>query len=278
MNALGLMLAVTACYTVSSLSDKYAAAKARFEPNDFTFLMCASMSVFLTLTLPFQRIAFSLCRQAFAGVALVTLCKLLEFRMSILVLKEMSAFELKAWLGVTLFVSYFADVLMGESLKPLRLVFICFAALGLVLIVRSEKAERIRYRRIVLPLLLYLAAKFGYGLTIRSFSDYASPIMLLLPGLALAAVICLPRVRFRAYREKPRGTLNVILARIPNPAGMLLENAVIGISLANYSLIQPMILVTLFVISLIRRETCSRANILGGILSIAGVMGFQFCG
>ena len=176
MNALGLMLAVTACYTVSSLSDKYAAAKARFEPNDFTFLMCASMSFFLTLTLPFQRIAFSLCRQAFAGVALVTLCKLL------------------------------------------------------------------------------------------------------LPGLALAALTCLPRVRFKAYSEKPRGTLNVILARIPNTAGMLLENAVIGISLASYSLIQPMILVTLFVISLIRRETCSRANILGGILSIAGVMGFQFCG
>ena len=85
-------------------------------------------------------------------------------------------------------------------------------------------------------------------------------------------------MRFKAYSEKPRGTLNVILARIPNTAGMLLENAVIGISLANYSLIQPMILVTLFVISLIRRETCSRANILGGILSIAGVMGFQFCG
>ena len=104
MNAFALMAGVTACYTVSSLSDKYAAAKARFDPDEFTFLMCASMSVFLALTLPFQTIAFSLTWQAFAGVALVALCKLLEFRMSVPVLKEMSAFELKAWLGVTLFV------------------------------------------------------------------------------------------------------------------------------------------------------------------------------
>ncbi|MBR0147246.1 MAG: hypothetical protein IJM25_11385 [Eubacterium sp.] len=278
MNAISLMLGVTACYTITSLSDKYAAAKAKFDPDEFTFLMCASMSVFLAATLPFQTIAFSLTWQSFAGVALVALCKQLEFKMSVLVLKEMSAFELKAWLGVTLFVSYFTDVFMGENLKALRLVFICFAALGLVLIVRSDKAEKIHYRKIILPLLLYLAAKFGYGLTIRGFSDYASSIMLLLPGLVIVALLCLPKVRFRSYSEKPKGTLNVVLARIPNAAGMIMENMVIGISLSNYSLIQPLILVTLFVISLIRRETCSKANIIGGVLTIAGVIGFQFCG
>lgn len=277
MNVFALMAAVTACYTISSLSDKYAAAKAKFEPNEFTFLMCASMSVFLALTLPFQTIAFSLRWQSFAGVALVALCKLLEFKMSVLVLKEMSAFELKAWLGVTLFVSYFADVFLGEKLNTFKLVFICLAALGLVLTVRSDKAEKIHYRRIALPLLLYLTAKFGYGLTIRSFSDYASSIMLLLPALVIVALICLPRVSFNVYTEKPNGTLNVLLARIPNTAGMLIENAVIAISLANYSLIQPMILVTLFVIGLIRHEQHSNTNLLGGVLAIVGVMGFQIC-
>ena len=277
MNAFALMLGVTACYTISSLSDKYAAAKAKFTPDGFTFLMCASMSVFLALTLPFQTIAFTLSWQAFAGVGLVALCKLLEFRMSVQVLREMSAFELKAWLGVTLFVSYLADVFMGEEVKALRLVFICFAALGLLLIVRSDKAEKIHYKTIALPLFLYLGAKFGYGLTIRSFSGYASSIMMLLPGLVIVALISLPRVHFKAYSEKPKGTLNVVLARIPNTAGMLIENAVIAISLANYSLIQPMILVTLFIISLIRREAYSKANILGGALAIAGVIGFQLC-
>ena len=278
MNPFALMAGVTACYTVSSLSDKYAAAKARFQPGDFTFLMCASMSVFLALTLPFQTITFQLTWQSFAGIILVALCKLLEFRMSVLVLKEMSAFELKAWLGVTLFVSYFADILNGEALRWTRLLCICLSAAGLWLIVRSDKAEKISYRRIALPLVLYLGAKFGYGLTIRSFSGYASSIMLLLPGLALVALISLPRVHFRTFREKPRGTLNVVLARIPNTAGMLMENAVIAISLASYSLIQPMILVTLFVIGLVRREACSRLNIIGGALAVAGVLGFQLLG
>ena len=278
MNIFALMVGVTACYTVTSLSDKYAAAKAKFEPDEFTFLMCASLSVFLSFTLPFQTISFSLTWQAFAGVVSVALCKLTEFKMSVLVLKEMSAFELKAWLGITLFVSYLADVIMGETLRVFRPLFICLAALGLVLIVRSDKAEKINYKRIALPLILYLSAKFGYGLTIRSFSGYASPVMLLLPGLVLVALISLPRVHFKAYTDKPQGTLNIVLARIPNTAGMLIENAVIGISLTGYSLIQPMILVTLFVIGLIRRESCSRANLLGGALTVAGVVGFQLCG
>lgn len=278
MNGLALMAGVTLCYTITSLSDKYAAAKAKLSPDNFTFLMCASMSVFLALTLPFQTIAFTLTWQAFAGIVLVAVCKLLEFRMSILVLKEMSAFELKAWLGATLFVSYFADVLMGAGLSLLKLAFICAAALGLVLIVRSDKAEKINYRRIILPLVLYLAARFGYGLVIRTFSAYASSIMLLLPGMMLVALAVLPKVRFGEFREKPKGTALVTLVRIPNAAGMIMENAVITISLANYSLIQPMILVTLFVIGLIRREAVSKENIIGGVLAIAGVLGFQLCG
>lgn len=278
MNVFALMAGVTICYTITSLSDKYAAAKVKFSPDNFTFLMCSSMSLFLALTLPFQTIMFSLTWQAFLGVALVAVCKLLEFRMCILVLKEMSAFELKAWLGVTLFVSYLCDVLMGERLSQLRLIFICASALGLMLIVRSDKSDKIDYKRIVLPLVLYLASKFGYGFVIRTFSDYASSIMLLLPGIALVALFVLPKVHFKEFREKPKGTTLVTLARIPNAVGMIMENAVIAISLTSYSLIQPMILVTLFIIGLIRHEARSKVNILGGLLAILGVMGFQICG
>ena len=51
----------------------------------------------------------------FAAIALVAVCKMLEFQMSALVLKQLSAFELKAWLGVTLFASYFTDILFGAE-------------------------------------------------------------------------------------------------------------------------------------------------------------------
>lgn len=103
MDVVIMMLAVTACYTTTSLSDKYAVSKAKFTGNEFTFLMCSSMSVFLAITLLFQQLHIMLSWQSFAAVVLIALCKMLEFQMSALVLKQLSAFELKAWLGATLF-------------------------------------------------------------------------------------------------------------------------------------------------------------------------------
>ena len=73
MNVTVLMLAVTACFTVSSLSDKYAVSEAGFSRNEFTFLMCSSMSVFLGLTLPFQNISFTLSWQSIAAILLIPL-------------------------------------------------------------------------------------------------------------------------------------------------------------------------------------------------------------
>lgn len=96
MNVVILMLAVTACYTICSLNDKYAAAKANFSGDEFTFLMCSSMSVFLAASLPFQNLSFSFTWQSFLAVLLVAMCKMLEFQMSTRVLKQLSAFELKA--------------------------------------------------------------------------------------------------------------------------------------------------------------------------------------
>ena len=254
MNAVILMLAVTACYTICSLNDKYAAAKANFSGDEFTFLMCSSMSVFLALSLPFQNLSFSLTWQSFLSVLLVAMCKMLEFQMSARVLKQLSAFELKAWLGITLFASYFTDILFGSELNIIKLICIFATAAGLVFIARSSKGG-VNYKQIILPLVLYLVSKYGYGLVIRSFSPYASSTMQLLPAMVIISLIMLPRVHIRELIKNNRsGVVKVVLARIPNTLGMLLENAVISISLANYSFIQPMILVTLFVIGLIRRE------------------------
>ena len=275
MNVIILMLAVTACYTICSLNDKYAAAKANFSGDEFTFLMCSSMSVFLALSLPFQNLSFSLTWQSFLAVLLVAMCKMLEFQMSARVLKQLSAFELKAWLGITLFASYFTDILFGSELNIIKLICIFATAAGLVFIARSSKGG-INYKHIILPLVLYLVSKYGYGLIIRSFSPYASSTMQLLPTMVIISLIMLPRVHSRELIKNNRsGVVKVVLARIPNTLGMLLENAVISISLANYSFIQPMILVTLFVIGLIRREKRSRLNLIGSIICIVGIVAFQ---
>lgn len=275
MNVVILMLAVTACYTICSLNDKYAAAKANFSGDEFTFLMCSSMSVFLALSLPFQNLSFSLTWQSFLSVLLVVVCKMLEFQMSARVLKQLSAFELKAWLGITLFASYFTDILFGSELNIIKLICIFATAAGLVFIARSSKGG-VNYKQIILPLMLYLVSKYGYGLIIRSFSLYASSTMQLLPAMVIISLIMLPRVHIRELIKNNRsGVVKVVLARIPNTLGMLLENAVISISLANYSFIQPMILVTLFVIGLIRREKRSRLNLIGSIICIVGIVAFQ---
>lgn len=275
MNVVILMLAVTACYTICSLNDKYAAAKANFSGDEFTFLMCSSMSVFLAASLPFQNLSFSFTWQSFLAVLLVAACKMLEFQMSARVLKQLSAFELKAWLGITLFASYFTDILFGSELNIIKLICIFATAAGLVFIARSSKGG-VNYKQIILPLVLYLVSKYGYGLIIRSFSPYASSTMQLLPAMVIISLIMLPRVHIRELiKNNQSGVVKVVLARIPNTLGMLLENAVISISLANYSFIQPMILVTLFVIGLIRREKRSRLNLIGSMICIVGIVAFQ---
>lgn len=279
MGAFALMLAVTCCYTISSLSDKFAVSKSGFGGNEFTFLMCSSMSVFLAISLPFQEIYFKFSWQAFAAILLIAVCKMLEFQTSAMVLKELSAFELKAWLGTTLFASYITDIIGGADAKISKFLCIIITALGLVFIAKSGSGGKVNYRKIIVPLILYLSAKYGYGLIIKSFSEYASPTMQLLPALIIISVITLPKaVPKNIFIQNRSGAVKVILARIPNTIGMLAENAVISISLADYSFIQPMILVTLFTIGLIRKEQYSRLNLAGSIICVIGVVSFQLCG
>ncbi|MBQ5318844.1 MAG: hypothetical protein J6K17_07090 [Oscillospiraceae bacterium] len=276
MNVIFLMLAVMVCYTISSLSDKYAVSEAKFTGDEFTFLMCSSMSVFLAFTLPFQELRFTLTWQSFAAIFLIAACKMLEFQMSALVLKQLSAFELKAWLGVTLFVSYITDVLYGANLRVLKILCIAVTVVGLVFIAKSGRDGKIEYRKIAAPLVLYLSAKYGYGLVIKAFTPYISSTVQLLPALVIIAVIMLFRIKpSEIVKKNKQGSLTVILARIPNTAGMLLENAVIAISLANYSFIQPMILVSLFLIGILRKESHSKLNLIGSMICVAGVIMFQ---
>ncbi|MBD5497803.1 MAG: hypothetical protein HDR11_08580 [Lachnospiraceae bacterium] len=278
MNAFALMLTVMCCYTTTSLSDKYAVADAKFSGDEFTFLMCSSMSAFLAISLPFQEIYFHFSWQALTAVFLISVCKMLEFQMSALVLRQLSAFELKAWLGITLFASYITDIFCDAEPNFLQFIFILITVLGLIFIARSGSGGNINYRKIMLPLVLYLAAKYSYGLIIKSFSAYASSTMLLLPSLIIIAVITIPRAAPKnIFLFHTKNALKVILARIPNTIGMLAENAVISISLTNYAFIQPMLLVTLFLIGLIQKKPCSRLNLTGSILCIIGIIAFQIC-
>lgn len=272
-----LMLMVVLCYTICSLSDKYAVAKIKFNGNELTFLMAAATALFITFTLSFvdTRVIWGI--PAVAAILLLTASKMLEFQMSALILQDMSAFELKAWLGICLFVSYFTDIVMKtQRFSWLRLGFIAVTVIGLVLIAQAGR-KKIRYGKIVLPLIVYLIAKYGYGLVIAAAEPYISSTMCLYFALILLALILLPMAHpVRIFREKRNGGLFVVLTKIPNVAGLLGENAVIAVSLANYSFIQPMILVVLFFWGIARKEEeHDLLSVLGGIVCIIGIVGFQ---
>lgn len=276
MNAVLMMLGVTVCYTICSLSDKYAIVGAKLSGDEFTFVMCSSMSVFLALILPFQNVFVKLDIRSIIAVVLIALCKMFEFQMSARVLKELSAFELKAWLGLSLFASYFTDICYGERPALLPIVFICLSAIGLVLIARSGASKSINYKKIALPLFLYIMSKYSYGLVVKAFTPYISSTLALFAAFLIISLILLIKIDLpRLFREKGSGVLKVALVRIPNTVGMLLENAVIAVSLSDYAFIQPMILAVLFFIGLLRREKSSLTNILGGIICVIGIVCFQ---
>ena len=155
---------VVLCYTICSLSDKYAVAKIKFNGNELTFLMAAATAVFMTFTLPFVDTHVVWGLPAVAAILLLTASKMLEFQMSALILRDMSAFELKAWLGICLFASYFTDIAMKTQVFSwVRLAFIAVTVVGLILIAQAGR-KTIHYGKILLPLIVYLAAKYGGGI------------------------------------------------------------------------------------------------------------------
>ena len=107
-----LMTAVVALYTICSLNDNYAVSKAKFNGGQLTFLMAAGTVPFLALLLPFSDRTFTLAPITFVFILLIAASKFFEFSMSAKILEQMSVFELKEWLGLTLFLSYFTDIIM----------------------------------------------------------------------------------------------------------------------------------------------------------------------
>lgn len=274
-----LMFTVTICYTICSLSDSYAVAKLKFNGNELTFFMAAATSLLMLFVLPFDSRLFVLSWQSFAAIILMVVSKMLEFQLAAIILRDMSAFELKAWLGITVFLSYATDLLTGVS--PLgigtavKFGFIAVTSAGLFLIARSGNGK-IPYKKILLPLAGYLLSKFGYGMTVKFTQDSISPTLSLFCALVILAVILAPKTHpIKLIREKTRGTVFVSVTKIPNVIGLVCENAVAMQSMANFSFIQPMVLATLFLVGLIKREGYGRLNIVGGIICIIGIVGFQ---
>lgn len=278
-----LMTAVVALYTICSLNDKYAVSKAGYNGSQLTFLMASGTVFFLTIALPFLDISFTPSPICILFILLIALSKYLEFAMSAKILIEMSVFELKAWLGLVLFISYFTDLIMySRSISPIKLLFISATAAGLAMIAK-EGRKKINYKRIILPLILYLGAKYSYGLIMKAAEPYISSTLTLYAALIILALAMLPSAKPwtipKTSPEGIKGMAIVIGCKLPNTLGLMGENAVAAQSLTNYSFIQPMILIVIFVMSIFdKSERLSALKLLGSAAVIAGILGFQLWG
>lgn len=274
-----VMLLVVACYTMCALNDKYAVSRAHFDRSELMFLMASGTVFFLTFTLPFSELSFEWSWRILIPISLITLCKYTEFAVLPAILSNMTPFQLKSWVGLTLFMSYFTDVIFYDtalSVPGLGFVILTFAGLAL-----TARAGRVStdYRKIWILLLLYISAKFGYGLIMRSTKEIFPNTLTLYAALVILALISLPRISFKKMLAKPegkKGVLIVLLAKLPNTAGLLGENYTAARSLSNYSFIQPLILISLFVSAVIdRRNRPTRLAVIGGLVTVAGIVGFQ---
>lgn len=273
-----MILLAAGCYTICSLADKYAVSTAKLSGTAITFIMAAATAVFMTLMMPFMGIEFpAFSWQLLVFVVLIAADKLLEFVLGAAVLTEMSAFELKAWLGITLFISYFTDFFMYNGrFSFMGLVFIAVTAAGLFLIAKSN-GKAVNYKKIIVPLVFYILVKFGYGIIMRYAAPFADSSYVLYFALILLAVILCPAVHpIRLFKEKKKGVSVTTVTKLPNAVGLFAENAALAVSLTGYALIQPIILVALFLIGVIRKEYCTKLNLAGAVISIFGIVGFQF--
>ena len=278
-----LMLAVVGLYTITSLNDKYAVSKAKYNGSQLTFFMAAGTVLFLLPLLPFADTTVTADWLAPVFVLLIALSKYLEFDMSAKILEYMSAFELKAWVGILLFVSYFTDVIIySQTVSIVKLLFIALTMGGLVMIAVSGR-EKVNYRKIAVPMILYLAARFIYGFVMNAAEGIISSTMTLLFALIVLALVMLPSAKpWAVAKNSPegiKGVIIVLLCKLPNALGLLGENAVASESLTNFAFIPPMILIVIFIVGLFSKSTRPTGlNLVGSIVCIVGILGFQVVG
>ncbi len=254
-------------FAASSLGDKFISAKLRCTAAEFSFLVALSTAFFLALLLPFIGWEFSFSGGTALAVGGLTVLKLAEFYTGAVLHKQVSAYELKAWLSLNVVFSFLVDLMLGEA-SYFAAFTLCSAvlAVGIVLIAMGEGKKR----GVAALCLIYVASKFAYGFQMSALPAGTSSLSALIAVMLLVAAVQLPFVRFGKFFRK-RGLAAGALTRIPNAAGLLTEAIAAGESLLLYALVQPMQLALLFFTALVGREKMNACKIFGTVVTLAAV-------
>lgn len=178
-------------------------------------------------------------------LSLLVLWKLIELYTSALLLKTVSAYELKAWLGINIVCSYLYNVLCGIYQTDLRIIG-CSA------------------------ILLFIISKLLYGLTMNQMTEDCKATSVLFLVMFFVALLQLPRIHVRELAKR-KGIGGAALTRLPNAGGLIFEASVAMKSVFLFSMIQPVQLALLFAASLIQKEPMGKMKFLGSLICIFSV-------
>jgi hypothetical protein len=211
--------------------------------------------------------------------SLIAVVKLIEFMSSAVLLRSLSAFQLKAWLGIGIILSYVYEIVFqGEIFRFIKILYLFMILIGLFFI--ADNMSGINIKKTWGFLFLYISSKFSYGLIIHQCPTIEFSISALIVAFLILSTILVFLIKPKEMlKRNPRGTAIAVSTKVPNAIGLFVESTAAMASLTTYALIQPLILVALFFIDLVQtnllKNRMKKSGIIGGILTIAGVLCYQ---
>lgn len=262
---------LTVCsYTISSLGDKYISSRMKCKPSEFAFIVSSATTFWLGLLLPFKGWQFEFTPISLGLLALMVVWKMMEFYSSALLLKIVSAYELKAWLGINIIISYVIDIINGSSqLNFIAIFFSGMLLIGITMIIYEQK-QQLAMRKLVFLSLIFITSKFMYGFQMNMLSKQCSSLSTIFLVMLIIALIQFTKINKKKMIHK-KGMPMATLSRVPNAIGLLTEAITALQSVFLYAMIQPMQLTILFVYSIARKEKMGKIKLIGSILSIISV-------
>lgn len=271
---MGVLLTVV-CYTISSLGDKYISAKLKCSPAEFAFVVSFATMVWIGVTFPATGWGFQFNMRN--GLILLSLVvwKVMEFYTSALLLKAVSAYELKAWLGINIVCSYFFNVIHGIYKADIRVMFSsAVLLLGIVMIMkgRDDKKQSAEggFGKLSVLFLMFITSKFLYGLMLGQMTRACKTTSVLFIVMFVTALLQLPRIHVRELAGR-KGIGGAVLTRLPNAAGLIMEALIAVENIFLYAMIQPIQLALLFAASIVKKEPMGKMKLTGSLLCIFSV-------
>lgn len=257
-------------YAITAYGDKYISVRLKCSPGEYTFLVSSATVLWLLICLPFTGWNMQLKTQSLFLLVFLVIWKVLEFYTTAVLLKTMEPYELKAWLGINVVLSYGINLWEGRSRMQISMfVFALALIIGIYLIVTSQKGKKIS--KSITVCLLYIFSKFMYGVHMGDMSSYGNSATVLIIVLSIVALLQLPKLRMKVIPKK-KELAAAAMSRLTNAAGLITEAEAAVTNIYFYTLIQPLQLFVLFVISILTKSSMNRKKRVGSVLCVAAVL------